>query len=101
MKLGIIASYENEKTFETVKNLGLDGIEFTVNHNIDSRKFLDDIPEIARRMGKYGLTTLSTGRWGMKRVDDDGKVLPEALEHDQKCHSRRAQARLSGVQLRL
>ena len=48
MKLGIIASYEKEKTFETVKKLGLDGIEFTVNHNIDSRKFLDDIPEIEK-----------------------------------------------------
>lgn len=27
MKLGIIASYQEEKTFETVKNLGLDGID--------------------------------------------------------------------------
>lgn len=82
MKLGIIASYQEEKTFETVKNLGLDGIEFTVNFNKDSKQFLEDIPEIARRMEKYGLTTLSTGRWGMKRVDDDGKVISEALEHD-------------------
>ena len=82
MKLGIIASYENEKTFETVKNLELDGMEFTVNFDKDSKQFLEDIPEITRRMKKYGLTTLSTGRWGMKRVDDDGKVLPEALGHD-------------------
>ena len=48
MKLGIIASYQEEKTFETVKNLGLDGIEFTVNFNKDSKQFLEDIPEIAR-----------------------------------------------------
>lgn len=52
MKLGIIASYQEEKTFETVKNLGLDGIEFTVNFNKDSKQFLEDIPEIARRMEK-------------------------------------------------
>ena len=55
MKLGIIASYENEKTFETVKNLGLDGMEFTVNFDKDSKRFLEDIPEITRRMKKYGL----------------------------------------------
>ena len=36
MKLGIICSYEHEKTYETVKGLGLDGMEFTINHNIDS-----------------------------------------------------------------
>lgn len=101
MKLGIIASYQEEKTFETVKNLGLDGIEFTVNFNKDSKQFLEDIPEIARRMEKYGLTTLSTGRWGMKRVDDDGKVIPEALEHDKNVILGAHQARLPGVQLRL
>lgn len=82
MKLGIIASWENEATFETVKKLELDGMEFTVNENIDSRKFLDDVPEIQSRAEKYGLSVLSTGRWGMKRVDDDGHILPEALEHD-------------------
>ncbi len=82
MKLGIIASWENEATFETVKKLGLDGMEFTVNHNIDSRKFSDDVPEIQSRMKKYGLSVLSAGRWGMKRVDDDGHILHDALEHD-------------------
>ena len=82
MKFGIITSWENESAFETVKQLGLDGMEYTVNHNIDSKKFLEDVPEIKRRLEKYGLSALSTGRWGMKRVDDDGKILPEALEHD-------------------
>ena len=82
MKLGIIASPENETTFETVKSLGLDGMEFTVNHNIDSKKFLDDVPVIRKRLAQNGLAALSVGRWGMKRVDDDGKRIPEAFEHD-------------------
>ncbi|MGN1122123.1 MAG: sugar phosphate isomerase/epimerase family protein [Eubacteriales bacterium] len=82
MKLGIIASPENEATFETVKSLGLDGMEFTVNHNIDSKKFLDDVPVIRKRLAQNGLAALSVGRWGMKRVDDDGKRIPEAFEHD-------------------
>ena len=82
MKLGIIGSWKNESTFETVKSLGLDGMEFTVNHNIDSKEFLADVPEIAANLKKNGLEALSAGRWGMKRVDDDGHVLPEALAHD-------------------
>lgn len=82
MKLGIIASPENETTFETVKSLRLDGMEFTVNHNIDSKKFLDDVPVIRKRLAQNGLAALSVGRWGMKRVDDDGKRIPEAFEHD-------------------
>ncbi len=82
MKLGIICSYENESTFESVKNLGLDGMEFTVNHNIDSEKFLSDVPTIKARLEKYGLLCLSTGRWGMKRIDENGNIIPEALQHD-------------------
>ena len=82
MKLGIICSYEHEKTYETVKGLGLDGMEFTINHNIDSEKFLADVPTIKERLEKHGLLCLSTGRWGMKRVDDDGNIIPEALQHD-------------------
>ena len=82
MKLGIICSYENEKTYATVKGLGLDGMEFTINHNIDSEKFLVDVPVIKERLEKHGLLCLSTGRWGMKRIDDDGNIIPEALQHD-------------------
>lgn len=64
MKFGIITSWENESAFETVKQLGLDGMEYTVNHNIDSKKFLEDVPEIKRRLEKYGLSALSTGTLG-------------------------------------
>ncbi len=82
MKLGIIASWEKESTFETVKKLGLDGLEFTVNDVIDSANFLDEVPEIQKRLNKYDLQALSMGRWGMKRVDENGKIIPEAMQHD-------------------
>lgn len=82
MKFGIICSYEKEQTYETVKKLGLDGMEFTVNDNIDSEKFLRDVPVIKERLEKHGLLCLSTGRWGMRRVDADGNIIPEALQHD-------------------
>lgn len=82
MKLGIIASWEKESTFETVKKLGLAGLEFTVNYNIDSVKFLEEVPEIQSRLHKYDLQVLSMGRWGMKRVDENGRIIPEAMQHD-------------------
>lgn len=82
MKLGIIASWEKESTFETVKKLGLAGLEFTVNYNIDSAKFLEEVPEIQSRLHKYDLQALSMGRWGMKRVDENGRIIPEAMQHD-------------------
>lgn len=82
MKLGIITSWEKASTYETVRGMGLDGMEFTVNGSIDSKKFLADIPEIKKNLAANNLSTLSVGRWGMRRVDDDGKVIPEALEHD-------------------
>ena len=82
MKLGIICSFQNEKTFDVVKTLGVDGVEFTVNHNIDSKAFLEGAPAIRKALSDRGLATLSVGRWGMKRLDDDGHILPEALEHD-------------------
>ena len=82
MKFGIICSYEHEKTFENVKKLGLDGMEFTVNHNIDSNEFLKQVPAIKEKLEKYGLSALSTGCWGMKRVDADGNIIAEALQHD-------------------
>ena len=82
MKLGIICGWQNESTFDTVRSLGLAGCEFTVNHTVDSKVFLDNAADLKAALDKRSLSTLSTGRWGMIRVDDDGHIIPEALEHD-------------------
>ena len=82
MKLGIICSYQNETTFDIVKTLGVDGVEFTVNQSLDSKAFLENAEGLKKALDARSLETLSVGRWGMKRLDDDGHIISEALEHD-------------------
>ena len=39
----------------------------------------------AEKVNKYGVKVGSIGRWGMDRVDDNGEIIPEALQHDKNC----------------
>ncbi|MCR5523358.1 MAG: sugar phosphate isomerase/epimerase [Clostridia bacterium] len=81
MKLGIINGWE-EKCIKYVKDKGLDAVEFCVNHNYDADEFLSRANEIKGYSEKYGIPVGSMGRWGMKRIDENGKVIPEALHAD-------------------
>ncbi len=81
MKLGIINGWE-EGHFEYVKNKGLEAVEFCVNHNYDAKEFLDRAEEIKANSVKYGIPVGSMGRWGMERIDEDGNIIPEALQAD-------------------
>ncbi len=81
MKLGIINGW-TENDFRYVKALGLEAIEFCVNHNCDSKVFLDGVNEIKGYSEKYGIVVGSMGRWGMDRRDENGDVIPSALQDD-------------------
>ena len=81
MKLGIINGWE-EGHFAYVKSKGLDAVEFCVNHNYNAKEFLDKATEIKGYSDKYGIPVGSMGRWGMQRVDDNGVIIPEAVQAD-------------------
>ncbi len=81
MKLGIINGWE-EGNFKYVKDKGLDAVEFCVNHNYDSEEFLAKANEIKGYSERYGIPVGSMGRWGMKRIDENGEIIPEALQAD-------------------
>lgn len=81
MKLGIINGWD-EGAFQYVAALGLHAVEFCCNHNYDSMEVAGHIEEIRERIEKYDVAVGSIGRWGQKRIDDNGEVIPSALQHD-------------------
>ncbi len=81
MKLGIINGWE-EGNFKYVHDKGLEAIEFCVNHNYDSEEFLAKAESIKAYSEKYNVVVGSTGRWGMTRIDENGDIIPEALQAD-------------------
>ena len=81
MKLGIINGWE-EGNIKYVHDKGLQAVEFCVNHNYDSQEFLAQAHNIKGYCEKYGVTVGSMGRWGMIRIDNDGNIIPEALQAD-------------------
>lgn len=81
MKLGIINGW-SEGCIKYVHDKGLEAVEFCVNYNYDSAEFLAQAEAIKGYSEKYGVAVGSTGRWGMTRIDDNGEIIPEALQDD-------------------
>lgn len=81
MKLGIINGW-SEGCIKYVHDKGLEAVEFCVNHNYDAAEFLAQANEIKGYSEKYGVAVGSMGRWGMTRIDENGKIVPEALQAD-------------------
>ena len=81
MVLGIINGWEREH-FRAVRDLGLEAVEFCINHNYDSAAVLAIKEEIKKSSEDYGVKVGAIGRWGMTRVDENGGIIPEALQHD-------------------
>lgn len=81
MKLGIINGW-SEGCIKYVHDKGLEAVEFCVNYNYDSAEFLANAKEIKGYAEKYNVAVGSMGRWGMTRIDDNGDVIPEALQND-------------------
>ena len=81
MKLGIINGW-SEGCISYVRDKGLDAVEFCVNYNYDSSDFLSKADEIRGYSEKYNVAVGAIGRWGMQRIDDNGEIIPEALQND-------------------
>lgn len=81
MKLGIINGWE-EGNIKYVSDKGLEAVEFCVNHNYNSDEFLKKAENIKGYCEKYGVVVGSMGRWGQTRIDDNGEIIPEALQDD-------------------
>jgi len=81
MKLGIICGWD-EKNFEYVAKKGLHMVEFCCNDNYDSAEIADHVDEILEYSKRFDVAVGSIGRWGMKRIDDNGNIIETALQHD-------------------
>lgn len=84
MYLGIINGWD-EGCIKAVHDKGLSWVEFCVNHNYDSAEVLAQADDIAASCKKYGVKVGSIGRWGMKRIDENGNVIESAFQHDKNC----------------
>ncbi|MBO4931056.1 MAG: TIM barrel protein, partial [Clostridia bacterium] len=81
MKLGIINGW-SEDSFAYVAQKGLHAVEFCCNHNYDSMEVAGHIDEIRERMEKYDVVVGSIGRWGQRRIDENGNIIESAFQHD-------------------
>ena len=81
MYLGMINDY-TEQGLREVCQFGLHAVEFCINGGTDSNDVLAEKEAIRDRCARYDIRVGSIGRWGMNRVDEDGKPIPEALMHD-------------------
>lgn len=81
MKLGIISTW-NEDGIKRVRDYGLENAEFCINEGNDGAKVLALADEVKGNLSKYGVSVGACGRWGSKRVDDDGKIIEQAMTHD-------------------
>ena len=81
MVLGIINGWEREH-IRAVHDLGLEAVEFCMNHNYDSFEILAKKEEIKQACADYGVKVGSMGRWGMNRIDENGEVIDTALQHE-------------------
>lgn len=81
MKLGIINGW-SEEHFRQVSDKGLEAVEFCINGKVNSDEVLAIKEEIKANSEKTGVAVGSIGRWGMKRIDENGQPIPDALHHD-------------------
>ena len=81
MKLGIISGWE-ENELRQVRDYGLDYTEFCVNVGREAAPVLARAEEIKGYLEKYGVRVASIGRWGTKRLLDDGSVNGAERDND-------------------
>lgn len=85
MKLGMICYEFDRASFERIRDLGLDSIEFCVNVDVVNRwkEFSDRADDIAKNLSELGLVASSVGRWGGNKLLEDGSANPDELKADE------------------
>ena len=81
MKLGLITTW-NEDGIKRIRDYGLENAEFCINEGNDGAKVLASVNEVKANLAKYDVKVGASGRWGSKRIDEEGKIIDSALEHD-------------------
>ena len=81
MKLGIISGWQDGH-LKAVSEKGLSAVEFCINDKTDSAVVLAQKESIKKSSQKYGVEVGAIGRWGMLRIDENGDIIPAALQHD-------------------
>ncbi|MDR1465629.1 MAG: sugar phosphate isomerase/epimerase [Oscillospiraceae bacterium] len=81
MHLGIISG-ASEAEFAKVRQYGLHYAEFCVNVGCDVREYTDHLEEIQGYQQAYDVQVASIGRWGTKRLADDGSFDQPEYEAD-------------------
>lgn len=87
MKLGMIMPFSAD-SFEKAKELGLDFVEFDLNHpnywgvNMDS--ILPQTGEIKAAMERTGVAVGGVGRWGSQIIAADGSLIEHELDEVKK-----------------
>ncbi|MDD6095051.1 MAG: sugar phosphate isomerase/epimerase [Clostridia bacterium] len=88
MKLGMIMGCE-PKSFDEAKALGLDFVEFDLNHpaywGVRLDDFLPKAPEIKAASERTGIEVGAVGRWGSQVVTPDGEIIEEEISEMKKC----------------
>lgn len=86
MKLGIISYDFETKSFEKIKQQGLDFVEFCVNADANNRvdEFCSKTGRINDDMKRLGLFVGSVGRWAGNKINPDGSINEEELLADTK-----------------
>lgn len=75
MNLGIISYDYSLEALKSVKDRGLDFVEFCINEN--EQKFLNSVNNIKQIINEIGLNISSIGRWGVNRIDKKGIITQE------------------------
>ncbi|MEG0692359.1 MAG: sugar phosphate isomerase/epimerase [Oscillospiraceae bacterium] len=85
MKLGIISPDFKLGSFEKIKSMGLDFIEFCINSDTENRyqEFYDEADNINTALKKLGLFVGSVGRWGADKICKDGSHNAKELIADE------------------
>lgn len=81
MKLGLITTW-TEDGIKRIRDYGLENAEFCINEGNDGAKVLASAPEVNVNLEKYGVSVGACGRWGSKRVDENGKMIEAQFGHD-------------------
>lgn len=88
MKLGMIMGCD-PKSFDEAKELGLDFVEFDLNHpdywGVRLDDYLPKAAEIKAASERTGVGVGAVGRWGSQVVTDDGEIIEEEISEMKKC----------------
>ena len=80
MKLGIIADPDVASAKKAAEK-GLHYIEYCYNGGQDIDALAQRVPALKQAYADYDLHLGSLGRWNEKKIDENGAILPEAMDN--------------------